>query len=90
MADGWENQYGFDLYDSNDASLDYDLDGYSNYKEYVAGTDPKDPSSKPGKTYSWDLQSIDPTLIILMVVGFAAIVLILVFLVARKRRTATT
>jgi Leucine-rich repeat (LRR) protein len=41
MPDIWEQQYGFDpLVD--DASGDWDKDGYSNLEEYLAGTDPKD------------------------------------------------
>lgn len=45
MPDTWETQYGFDPGDANDAFLDTDGDGVENWKEYVAGTDPRDPAS---------------------------------------------
>lgn len=46
MPDNWENMYGLDQF-YNDAQLDNDGDGYSNLKEYIAGTDPTNPNSKP-------------------------------------------
>jgi len=46
MPDGWEVTYGLNpLVD--DADLDADNDGYSNYQEYVFGSNPKDENSKP-------------------------------------------
>jgi len=46
MPDGWEVQYGLDPL-VNDASLDEDLDGFSNLKEYLSGTDPTDSEDVP-------------------------------------------
>jgi hypothetical protein len=45
MPDTWENLYGFNPQNSADAALDSDGDGVLNWKEYVAGTDPRDPNS---------------------------------------------
>ncbi|HKQ36730.1 MAG TPA: hypothetical protein VJ063_01555, partial [Verrucomicrobiae bacterium] len=45
MPDAWEQQYQFDPYESFDAALDSDGDGMENWKEYVAGTNPRDPTS---------------------------------------------
>ena len=46
MPDLWEIQHGLDPY-HYDANLDSDNDGWSNYSEYQAGTDPNDASSLP-------------------------------------------
>ena len=45
MGDDWEALYGLNI-DINDANLDLDGDGQSNYAEWLAGTIPNDPSSK--------------------------------------------
>ena len=41
-----------DITNVNDAALDKYNDNYSNLQEYQAGTDPQDPSSKPGTSTS--------------------------------------
>lgn len=46
MVNPWEIANGLDP-NLNDANEDPDNDGYSNYSEYVAGTDPRDPESHP-------------------------------------------
>ncbi|MGV8073292.1 MAG: hypothetical protein AB2L11_01830 [Syntrophobacteraceae bacterium] len=46
MPDTWEEMYALDPL-ADDASKDKDADGYSNLREYEAGTDPTDPASKP-------------------------------------------
>lgn len=46
MPDTWEMQYGLDPY-HYDANLDLDNDGWSNYAEYLAGTNPNDSTSYP-------------------------------------------
>ncbi|HBI14961.1 MAG TPA: hypothetical protein DDY20_05530 [Desulfobulbaceae bacterium] len=46
MPDFWEIYYGLDPY-RDDASEDADGDGFTNLEEYKAGTDPRDPHSKP-------------------------------------------
>jgi hypothetical protein len=45
MPDGWEVSNGFDPLDNSDANEDADGDGCTNYEEYVASTDPRDPAS---------------------------------------------
>lgn len=45
MPDTWENQYGLNPNNPNDATGDRDSDGATNLEEYQAGTDPTDPNS---------------------------------------------
>jgi len=40
MPDDWEERYGLNPYDSNDASQDEDNDGITNLEEYQQGTNP--------------------------------------------------
>ena len=40
MPDWWEEKYGLNPEEPNDADLDFDGDGYSNLKEYKIGTNP--------------------------------------------------
>ena len=47
MHDSWELDNGFDPLNGADADQDADSDGFTNLKEYLAGTDPNDPSSTP-------------------------------------------
>lgn len=43
LPDAWETQYGLDP-TKNDADLDNDSDGATNFEEYLAGTSPIDPN----------------------------------------------
>jgi hypothetical protein len=45
LPDPWETAYGFSSEDPNDAPLDADGDGMSNWQEHVAGTDPTNAAS---------------------------------------------
>lgn len=45
MPDNWETGYGLAITNAADRWLDKDGDGTLNWQEYVAGTDPTDPSS---------------------------------------------
>ena len=50
LPDTWEEAYGLDPLDSggvNGSDGDFDNDGWTNYEEYVAGTDPADETSFP-------------------------------------------
>jgi len=40
MPDNWEIKYGFDPENSQDGSMDFDNDGYTNIEEYLNGTNP--------------------------------------------------
>jgi hypothetical protein len=50
MLDAWEDTYGFDRNDPNDAGQDADADGQTNLAEFLAGTDPKNAGSRFGIT----------------------------------------
>lgn len=56
MPDGWEVRYRLDPKE-DDASEDADGDGFSNYDEYVCGSDPSDASSVPSLTFGGGLIS---------------------------------
>jgi YVTN family beta-propeller protein len=45
LPDDWEALHGLDSTDPDDAQLDSDFDGQTNWQEYAAGTDPQDPRS---------------------------------------------
>ncbi|MBR2839545.1 MAG: hypothetical protein IKE55_12220 [Kiritimatiellae bacterium] len=47
MPDEWETGFGFKPGDPSDATADADGDGFTNFEEYKAKTDPKDPKSHP-------------------------------------------
>jgi hypothetical protein len=46
IPDSWELQYSLNPSDPNDAAEDADGDGMTNLQEYLAGTDPRDTSSR--------------------------------------------
>lgn len=46
MHNGWEQSYGLDPLDSDGAGDD-DSDGFTNFQEYLAETNPSDPKSTP-------------------------------------------
>jgi len=45
LTDEWENTYGLNPLDSNDANEDFDNDGLTNLEEYQHNTDPTNPDS---------------------------------------------
>ncbi|MFH0907490.1 MAG: choice-of-anchor Q domain-containing protein [bacterium] len=51
LPDGWETSYFGGATGAN-AAEDYDLDGFSTFQEYLAGTDPTDGHSRLGMTSS--------------------------------------
>ncbi len=52
MPDGWEVQYGLNPL-VNDANGDLDGDNFKNIKEYLKGTLPNDPKSRPRTGMPW-------------------------------------
>jgi glucose/arabinose dehydrogenase len=48
ISDEWELAYGLNPNLASDASLDLDGDGFTNLKEFLAGTDPQNPASVLG------------------------------------------
>ncbi|QHI70672.1 malectin domain-containing carbohydrate-binding protein [Tichowtungia aerotolerans] len=61
MPDDWEVLHSLNAA-TNDAAEDADNDGFSNYKEYVADTDPQSDLSFPLLDLTWDTNSITPIL----------------------------
>ncbi|MCK5561206.1 MAG: fibronectin type III domain-containing protein, partial [Thermoplasmata archaeon] len=47
IPDDWEIQYGLDPKEDRDSEIDSDGDGYTNRKEYLEGSHPKDRTSTP-------------------------------------------
>jgi hypothetical protein len=45
---GWKLEHGFDIDDPAIAQADTDNDGFSNFEEFKAKTNPSDPQSRPG------------------------------------------
>jgi heme/copper-type cytochrome/quinol oxidase subunit 2 len=89
IPDYWENLFNFNIKDPHDAEDDPDKDTFSNWEEYMADTDPRDPKSMPKehitkekKTESDDLTTSYGTFIFLVII----LALIVAFIVARSRR----
>jgi hypothetical protein len=78
MPDPWESQYGLDL-NENDANGDKDGDGYTNFQEYQAGTNPNDVASYP-------VDSVDGINLMFIAAGIAgvAIMISVVFILKMK------
>ena len=63
MTNAWEEQYGLDPYDPNDAKFDDDRDGLVNLEEFNADTNPLDPDTDDGGINDGDevlLQETNP------------------------------
>ncbi len=53
LPDTWEILYGFNPFDSSDRDLDPDSDQFTNYQEFLNGTDPSVPNYQI--TFPWNL-----------------------------------
>ncbi len=53
LPDTYEIDNSFDPLNPADAALDTDGDGATNLQEFIAGTDPRDPNSKPAGSLFW-------------------------------------
>ena len=54
MPDAYEEEHGLDPLNALDANTDADSDGYTNLEEFLAGSDPRDTNSHPGrKSMPW-------------------------------------
>jgi flagellar basal body-associated protein FliL len=80
MADSWEQYYGLDPTNPNDAKRDDDKDGLSNLAEYLAGSKPKEPAEK--EEASQGAARMDNSASIIGLVVFIIIIIIIVILVA--------
>ena len=47
LPDSWESANGLNPFNASDRDSNADGDNYSNYQEYIGGSDPQDPSSIP-------------------------------------------
>lgn len=50
LVDSWENRYGLNPLDPNDAIKDFDEDGLTSLEEFWSGGDPNDPDTDQGGT----------------------------------------
>lgn len=58
MVDCWEEQFGLDPL-ADDADEDLDGDGFTNLKEFLKGTSPNDPKSRPPGPMPWLMLLLD-------------------------------
>ena len=54
IEDGWEEKYGLDLLNQDDALDDMDLDGLTNLEEYQYGTNPDNQDTDHDGVSDWD------------------------------------
>ncbi|NLB56100.1 MAG: hypothetical protein GX811_10115, partial [Lentisphaerae bacterium] len=60
MPDWWEVLHGFNQRDPDDAHQDKDNDGFTNLEEFLADTNPSDPSSYPPPVSKFKLIQVKP------------------------------
>ena len=68
MPDNWELFYGFNHLNFDDADDDLDEDTFSNIKEFLAGSNPRDKNDYPNK----GLSLLETVVIVLALIGGAA------------------
>ncbi len=92
IPDYWENLFNLNILDPNDAKDDFDKDTYSNWEEYKAQTDPRDPNSHPEEHITDSESEVDPYLMVyiviftILIVILAILVLYVVIKARRKKR----
>jgi len=94
MNDAYENMYarqdsgsrGLDRDDPSDALKDFDGDGFTNLREYLAGTDPMDKDSRPGGTLVEERFPVLP--IVLLAIGLLLVIVFGVLFAREFRRPA--
>ena len=87
MEDLWEISHNLTV-GLNDSALDPDNDTWTNLEEYLAGTDPRDPSAHPTDEDGSEEGGPDYLLPIAVLVLLGAIIVFLtVFLLVRNRET---
>ena len=91
IPDYWENLFNLNIKDPRDADEDADTDTFSNWEEYKAETDPRDPNSFPSKHISRESSANDENLGIILGI-FIVLIIIMGYLVinmvikARRRK----
>ena len=80
LPDAWEEFYGLSPSYEYDTYEDLDDDGYSNYDEYWAGTDPSDDQSYPKKEKNDPEETLSTENIIYLSIGIVIIVLFIIIL----------
>lgn len=85
MPDVYEDENGLNK-NVDDSTFDNDKDKYTNIEEYLAGTNPLDPNSKPIETDSneGDTPWLLIIIIVIVVIGILAAILFFVFALSRK------
>jgi hypothetical protein len=85
MDDWWEDHYGLDPFDPDDAPIDSDGDGFSNWEEYKGtpkhpeSTDPMNPLSFPIQDLNHETPDVDPPFTLIL---FVLVILITVIVAA--------
>lgn len=60
LPDQFEKKYSLNAYDPNDAAMDMDRDGFSNYEEFQNQTDPTNPGDHPSPAAKLRIVKIIP------------------------------
>jgi hypothetical protein len=90
IPDYWENLYNFNINDPHDAEDDLDKDTFSNWEEYMAETDPRNPKSTPDEHISRETKKAesDDSIVYFGIFGILMVVMIviIIFIIVWNRR----